>query len=321
MMNRLRRFYNQNRKGVWLIIIMIILLYILLQIIDFFVAEKNKKENEEKNNNQVIQNEIKTDNNIKLESNKSSITGEKKQTSMLNTEVEAIQKFLNLCTQGKVEEAYEMLTQECKEEMYSSLEEFTNLYYNNSFAQENMSFDIENWVDSTYKVKIYGDILATGKEAAEDALQDYITVKNVDNEYKLNINSYIGRYEINKDSEKDNVKITVVSRDVYMDYETYDIKVENNSDKDILLDTKQNVKSMYVIDSKKAKYSSYNNEITIADLTVRSGQTKNLKIKYYNSYNISKEIEKLVFSDVVMDYDISTQAIKRDSIQQIEVLI
>lgn len=320
-MNKLRRFYNQNSRGIWLVAIIIALFFIFLQLIDYWTEEKNREKISNKNYNNTIQNEIKTQNNIKLESNKSVVTGENKQSSTLNTEIETIQNFLNSCSQGKLQEAYDMLTEECKEEMYNTLEEFINLYYKKIFTEQNMNFNIENWINSTYKVNIYGDILATGKESGGAALQDYITIEKKDKEYKLNINNYIGRRSIDKENIIDDVKIAVIDRNIYMDYETYNIKIENNTQEDILLDTKQNIKSMYIKDSKGGKYSAYSHELTTADLFVQSGHVRNLKIKYYSSFNSSKEIESLVFSDVVMDYNQNTQSINKNSIKELQISI
>lgn len=48
--------------------------------------------------------------------------------------------------------------------------------------------------------------------------QDYITIVNENGQTKLNINSYIGKQQINKTQESNNVKIKVVETNVYFDY-------------------------------------------------------------------------------------------------------
>lgn len=106
-----------------------------------------------------------------------------------------------------------------------------------------------------------------------------------------------------------------------MDYESYEIEVKNNTEKDILMDTKENLKSMYIKDSKDVKYSAYSHEISFADLYVQRKQKRTLKLKYYSSYNSAKNIEKLVFSNVVMDYNRESDTINSNSIQKLDISI
>ena len=66
-------------------------------------------------------------------------------------------------------------------------------------------------------MKIIDDILSTGK-SNDYTKQDYITIKQQDGEYKLNINRYIESKKINKTTEKDNIQIEVVSKNTFMEY-------------------------------------------------------------------------------------------------------
>ena len=319
-MNKLRRFYNQNSRGIWTLAIIIAFFLILLRLVNLWTA---KKSTEELTNNQIkIENSvIKTENNINLESELSGITGEKKSSTIISTEVKIIQEFLNNCEKKDTEKAYDMLTEECKDEMYDTEEKFKEQYCNNNFKDDNMNFNIENWINSTYKVKVFEDIMATGKYEDRPVVQDYITVKKEGETYKLNINNYIGRSELNKEKSKDGVKIKIINRNIYMDYESYEIEVKNNTEKDILMDTKENLKSMYIKDSKDVKYSAYSHEISFADLYVQRKQKRTLKLKYYSSYNSAKNIEKLVFSNVVMDYNRESDTINSNSIQKLDISI
>ena len=52
----------------------------------------------------------------------------------------------------------------------------------------------------------------------------------------VDINNYIGRNKINAVNTQSNVKIEVISRDTFAEYEVYNIRVTNNSDKTIYLE-------------------------------------------------------------------------------------
>ena len=133
--------------------------------------------------------------------------------------------------------------------------------------------------------------------------QDYITIVQNNNENKLNINSYIERKIPNEVTEEDNIKVTVKSIDTYMDYEIYNLSIQNNSENSILLDTNDDTKSVYLLDSRDMKYYFYSNEIIANRLMVKSKFTNDLKIKFTNSYSSSRKISSLVFSKMVLNYD------------------
>ena len=96
-----------------------------------------------------------------------------------------------------------------------------------------MNFNIENWVDNTYKVEMYQDALSTGQVTNGGSKRDHITINKSGSQYKLNINSFIKRDYINKEVENSDIKFIVESRNVYMDYQSYNIKIKNNTGKDI----------------------------------------------------------------------------------------
>lgn len=311
-MGNIIRFYNQNRKSIWMFLIIIFFLFLILKLVNALIEAKPEEETlqqvqttEDLNNGQS---------NVVISSDKSGVSGESVSTKNLKTAQEMIERFLTNCNEQKYEEAYELLTNECKEEMYPSLDTFVNSYASKIFNGQDINCNIQNWTGNIYKVEIAGDILATGK-VSEDTLQDYITIDND----KLNINRYIKRTEINKSNEKDNIKIEVLNKNTYMDYETYTIKIDNNSQSDILLDTKRDMKSMYIEDDKGVKYSSYNHELTEADLTITRNHSRTITVKYYSSYNSSKDIQRLAFSDIVMNYDSNTKIISNAQIEEIGV--
>lgn len=289
-MQRIIGFYNRNRKGIWLTAIIIAFLLIILYLINnFAVKDSNIKE--------INQEDMATGNeDIVISSNESAITGENISSLKLKEEKEYIVKFIEKCNDGNVEEAYNMLTEECKEEMFSTVEDFKTYYYANIFGGERVSFEIQNWVDNIYKVDIIPDMLSTGKTNNINK-QDYITLKKVNNEYRLNINNYIGRTEIKREKEEDNVKITVNYKDVYMEYETYNITIENRSERDIRLDSLNNVDSIYLEDKNEIKYPAYNHEITKDMMEINSGNSKTIEIKFYNRFSSERDINKLIFSN------------------------
>lgn len=298
-MYNLIRFYNQNRKKIFKIILIIVLIIGIIQLLNYFI--KINKENSNNMQSNIVENN--TDNYKKIVSNKSAISGNNVSSTKLKKDTDIINNFFKYCNEGNIESAYEILTDECKEELYPTIEDFKNIYYLNVFNGKSKSYTVENWIGDIYQVNIIGDIISTGKLDNNETKQDYMTViKNNDN-YKLNINSYIGRKNLNKTTKYKNIEITITDVNTYMDYEIYNLSIKNSSDNTILLDINDDTKSVYLLDSKGMKYYFYNNEIINNRLLIKSKFSSNLQIKFSNSYSSSRNIKSIVFSKVILNYE------------------
>ena len=84
-----------------------------------------------------------------------------------------------------------------------------------------------------------------------------------------------------------------------MDYETYEIEVENNSNGKIELDSLQKTNTVYIEDENGQKYYWYNHEILEEDISIRRAQRGNVEVKFNKSYQPKKETTKVVFTNVV----------------------
>ena len=302
-MNRLVRWYNQNRKAIWKTIAIVVIIIGVIQLINYYY----KVRNEEQLNmaNTQIQNTIQNNNNynsVRVDDDSSSLTGEKISEGQ-KTEIQVIDDFINFCNEKNLQEAYDLLTEDCKEELYPTLENFEQSYYNNLFTNGKKNVSVENWVNNIYKASIKDDFLSTGKYSKENTIQDYITVIDKDDEYKLNINGYIGEKEINKSKEDENVTIEIENTNAYMDYQIYKIKVTNHTDYTMLLDDGVSIDAMYIEDSNGNKYSAYTHEINSAELKISPRETKEISIKYYSKYGSDKKIDKVVFSRMILNYE------------------
>lgn len=217
-----------------------------------------------------------------------------------------IDTFIGYCNNKEIEKAYNLLTVECKSLVYPKIEYFENNFINKIFNTKKI-YNLQSWItyrgSDTYKVKILEDILSTGKLIEEETIEDYYTIVNQNGEYKLNINSYIGRKNINKEQETDSLKISVISKDVYMNYEIYNIQVQNKTNNTIFLDSKQDTKSVYLTGSGTNTFRAFIYELGDATLTLNARQTKYISIKFNKVYNPNVEVGKMVFSNIINNYD------------------
>jgi len=152
----------------------------------------------------------------------------------------------------------------------------------------------------TYRIDFTEDMLATGKPAQTSIIDYYTVVKNND-EYKLNINKFVGIENINKETTKENVLINVKRKKIYMDYEIYDIEVENNTQITVMLDDMRRTDNIYVEDNNEQKYFWYNSEIIESNIKIRKGHNQEFSIKFNKGYNTSNNSERIVFKNVILN--------------------
>lgn len=294
-MNRLIRIWNQNRGKIIITALVVVFFFIIIRALNGVAKKSLEQKNSSTNTAWVEEEEI---------PNKSILTGEKVNTETTKTNVSVIEEFVNSCNENNIEKAYDLLTDDCKETLFKTKQKFIENYYNLIFT-ETRTTKIENYKNSskgnTYKVTFYADVLGTGSVSNKNYYQDYITVEKESN--KLNINSLIRISEINKKIEQNGITLQVVKQAIYIDYEIYTIKVQNNTDKEICMDTRKSSKSIYAIGSDNVKYTAFANEIAsnLYEITAYGSKTYNLK--FNKKYNPSIRTKKITFIDIVEDYE------------------
>jgi len=298
-MHKIRHFYYQNKEKIWKVVLIIAF---LLGII-YFLNERAANNGDETSGmvSQTDKEIYSDEENKTYISDTSAISGGTVNEYEVQKINNTISKFLQYCKSGNAEEAYNMLSADCKENEYKTIEKFKQKYIQSRFDKESI-YEIENWIRDTYKISISKDLLATGNVGNNEKRVEYITIVKEDSQEKLNINSYIGKKELNKETTKNDVKITAVSKRTYMDYEIYDFKIENLSDKTIKVDSFDKTNTMYVEDSNGNKYNAQKHEILESDLEIRTNNEIKISIKYTNNYSLRTDIEQIVFENIILDY-------------------
>lgn len=292
--SNLRRSITKNRYKILAIIVAIILILCLIRTLNELAKGANNPKNENKVTSQTST--YKPQETVVLGENVSSIKQEQATKIM--------DEFIKYCNSKEIEKAYNLLTQECKKEQFSNnIENFKKDYIEKIFTNTK-TYNMQSWINGenpTYKVRITDDILATGE--AGETVEDYVTIVKKDNNYKINLNSYVGKENINKKTSQDGIVITFLNKETNMDYEIYNIEVENNTENTILLDTKQKAKTVYATGSNGATYTAFMYEIEDEHLTIKPRIHKTLSIKVNKIYSPNIEVDKLTFTDVVTNLE------------------
>lgn len=289
------RFFNQNRKMVIVGIVIAICVILTIQVLNNMAKNQIEKANNSyittENSTQII------DKNSNTIQDESIIYGGSIGTQSATKNQELIKKFIDYCNNGKINEAYSMISYTCRDRVFGDINEFQEKYIKPIFSTKK-EYSLQNWISTnlgnTYKVTYVEDILATGQ--ISESIQDYITV--LDDKQTINIFRYIDTININKSESNNVVSITVIDKDIYDEYEIYNIKVKNNSQNTIMINRNEDNGGIYV-EYNGNKYSAIISEIASRDLTIEAGETKEISIKINKIYNEEYIAERMYFNDII----------------------
>lgn len=294
-MHKLLRFYSQNRIRVWTVILAIIFLLAMIQVLNN-IAKENRNVNNQEKKEETTSNVVSYHN-----ESESIITNGSVPKTYREGFNKVIEEFFNYCIHHEPEKAYELLASDTKRILYPSQAQFEELYYKEKF-EGNKEYSFQSWTQSNYtyiyQVKIFENMLATGKKKNE-YIEDYVTIVPVEDGYKLNINSYIGRKQINKKNSNELLTIEVVNVDTYMDYQIYTLYIKNNTDQRLLLDTRTKGNTTYITDNRNNKFNSFLYENEEKDLILEPQEAKSITLKFNDAYREDIQITSVNFTDIV----------------------
>lgn len=292
-MERLLRYWNQNKRKIIITIAVIAFVIIIIHFANYII--KNKKNSDE--TEVVVTTESKP--------TQSAITGDNVSEDRTDKNMELINQFVDYCNNKEYENAYNLLTDDCKQEYEEDVNTFANNYCKTIFKQKN-TYDIELWINEnnmyTYKVIYYADnLLATGGSSMSENVEEYITVIYKNNESKLNINGFITKQAVNKTESANDIEITINEKKIYKSYETYNITVKNNTSKKISLSVEQNNKDIYIIGKNEEKYNALLGELLPNQLSVWQKYEQNIDIKFNKIYDPYRSSKTIQFDNIILD--------------------
>lgn len=297
MLNSIIRFYNLNKGKIWRIIIIVVAIILLIQVLNS-IAKKSREESSNVVNDETSNKSQTSSKSPNVMQTQVSTGGSDVSKSDARNNQMLIANFVSYCNNKSITDAYNMLSEECKKELFSTEEEFNNKYLKKIFTNKK-DYNIEAWkntsVGVTYRVTYVDDILSTGKVGTNT--EDYITV---DGNGKLNIFRFIGSEKLNKSASNDIATIQILDKAVYDDYEKYSIRVTNNTKNTIMINRKEDNDGIYTVYSGSSeKYSAFISEIYEQNLTIEANQTKYLSIRINKLYTGDSAVKKMVFSDII----------------------
>lgn len=286
-MNKYIRWFNQNLRDIIKYVIIILSVIVGIWLVNYVVKMFN-----ENNKDIVLSDSIRESGDV-YDRDYDTIQNTRKDTDQFKEETNIIKNFLDLCNEGKVEDAYNLLTDECKEVFYPDINIFKTQYIDKNFSG-NKNYDYKVWTNNTYLIEIRDDIMATGIYSDSFYTEDYYTIIND----KININGYVKRIVKNKEYVKDKIELVIESIDLFMDYTVCNIKIVNSNSCNIILDTKEKKDGIVLVDDNDLQYNYLSQELSEGDLLINKNQTKSLRLKFNISYRTDIKFTSIIFGNI-----------------------
>jgi len=234
------------------------------------------------------------------------ISGSNVSDKQFTKDSNTVNNFLELCNNNKLEEAYTMLSEECKTEVYPTIEIFKKNYLDTIFYKKR-DFNLQAWISTSeitiYKIRYTNNMLSTGTYDENDVFEDYITINKKNNEEKISIGNFIDTQNCNIITKNSNLQAIVTKKTICMNYEEYVINITNNTQKTILLDNLRSSKTISLIAESGTKYGANINKLYITDLLVSPNETQTITIRFGKSIAANNKSVKLQFSNIITDYN------------------
>ena len=298
-MNRIFRLWNKHRKGFILGIGAFVFLVLVIHFLNEMVKQQNINDNLNKQNIVLTQEEKNLPTESIIGGKNVSIDDSKQNVNLFN-------EFVEKCNNEDLTGAYNMLTDDCKEALFPSVELFKAGYYDIIFTEKRI-VNMENFLTSqnryTYLVKYDADLLSQGKTSSDSSYKDYITIDYNKENGKINVNSLIYREVINKEAEQYGLKLQVLYKEVYKENEKYIVKVTNNTDKRISITTGKANKDIYATDDSNVDYKSNILEIASSLYQIPAHFNKTYTLKFIKTYSYGIPTRAITFLDIVPDYN------------------
>lgn len=287
----IKRIFEKDGKFILQVIFIIVAVFVGIKYLNAYYENDEKQKLIEMNQNSNDESIEVIEENYAIESN-----------SIENT----MRSFVNYCNNGEVSNAYQMLTQECKNAMFPT-EEYLKTTYIEKIYNTKRKYEMIKWSTNgnktTYLVKLYGDLLATGG-SKDNYTEDYYTfIKNDNGTYKININKYIYGEQRNIEQTVNGLTIKIEYVDVYEQYEDVKITIVNNSHQKICLNGNKYLKKIYLQNTQGTKYSSINSKFDIEEVILRPNETQTLWVEFNKVYSSTNKAQYLVFSDIIFNYE------------------
>lgn len=217
-----------------------------------------------------------------------------------------IDKFLEYCNNGKPEDAYNLLSDACKENVYPTFDLFKKSYYDEVFKSKKQ-YNVQSWISTSkytiYKVRYTNNILSSGYYDQNEIYNDYITLIKNQEKQEISIGSFVISEEMCKITQGEGIEAEVIRKNIYLEDEEYEINIRNNTENIILLDNLETSDNIKLVTDVGNTHQTYISTLLESKLMIKPGYTKTITLKFKKSVTNSSKSKYIEFFEVIRDYE------------------
>lgn len=276
---KIRNFFKKNRR----IIIFLLVIWLLVMVVNQILKRYSFEDFERTtyNEHQAIMD-----------------TGETVPEKLKQPINETIDTYFNYCNNKQYEEAYNMVSEECKRIYFPTLEDFKE--YIDIVFDENKVYYLQNFSNYNdtyiYRMRIMEDLMATGLTNKDDLYfyEEKIALKENDGKISLSLRQYITSENIEEIYEDDYVKINVKSKDVFYEQEIYTVEIKNKTSNIVVMADSQENNEIILQVGTESRATDNDNLYVV----VYPNETQTFSLNFTKFYDEEKSSVGLIFNAV-----------------------
>lgn len=160
-----------------------------------------------------------------------------------------IDQFILFCQSEEYEKAYDMISEDCKKNIFPNIDEFKRYAMTNFPKQalhETIFYSRAEGV-SIYQVKVFNDFLKSGLTREKLTYIDLkMSMVNENGKKKLNVAGYMGSEKLASVFENQYIKVDIVERRKFYSTEIYNIKIKNRTEYDLIIETEDGSRGIFL---------------------------------------------------------------------------
>ena len=301
-MHKFMKYFYENKSKILKVVFFVIFVFLIIQILN------NIAKNEQNRLYEQAQNDIDSGKKNTIDNSNYLINQKQNVTKSENEKIKSVmEKFVQYCNEKNIQSAYDLITDECKNQLFDGIEDFKEKYIDIIYKNER-NYSMQAWSKNnnmyTYLITYTENVLETGKKG--NTSPEYCTfIKQENGDYKINVNNYIyGQEYKNLKTDNDDVNIEILEKNVYKDYVIYEFKISNETDKTICLNYNKSNSSVYLNDKDNITYSSVQSDFEKKeDILIEEGKNRKFRIKFNKVYNPNISVKSLNVGSIIMDYE------------------
>lgn len=211
---------------------------------------------------------------------------------------EFVEQYVKYCNEGDYASAYAMVSEDCKQKYFGSINYFTNYVKNKFFAERCYAIQSYSTFNDKYiyTVKLFDDILATGLTGTQYRYQEEKIVASYDKNKNLviSVGNFIEKNEIQSVQENEYLKVDIKNQIIEYSYEEYAIKLTNRCNYKVIIQNSEAAEKEIVMNLGQEVRT---NEIT-EEVILEPGESKIIHPIFQKFYDDGDTTKEIIFSSV-----------------------